>query len=186
MEFWDVIEKRRSVRLYEDTSVDDSFINQIIICGHKAPSAGNIQPWEFIVVKDKTTKRQIVDTTYVSNNYESPTRQEWLMNAPVFIVVVVNKEKSFQKYGEKALRTLIYLDCSACIENMILAAINIGLATCYISGFRETELSRVLDLPKNYETIGFISLGYQKGTAVIKPKSDLNIKIHYERFSKSV
>lgn len=184
MEFLEVIENRKSIRAYEKKEVSDELIRKIIECGHKAPTAGNLQPWEFIIVKNNENKRKIVNTTFVGNNFDGSIRQEWLMTAPVFIVVVANKERSEKKYGEKALKTLIYLDCSACIENMLLAAVNFRLASCYISGFREEELAKVLELPAGYEVIGFLPIGYQKGKAVSRPKLEVNTLIYKEKFQK--
>ncbi len=184
MDFLKVIEKRRSIRAYMDKMPSDEDVLSIIQCGHRAPTGGNIQPWEFIIIKDQEVKRAVVDTTYVGNDYDGLRHQEWIMQAPVIIAVLANKSKSYARYGEKALESLIYLDCSACIENMLLAAVNLGLGSCYISGFREDELAKALKLPENYKRIAFLPLGYQKGDAVINPKADISNIIHYDFFQE--
>ncbi len=180
MEFSQVIKNRVSVRKYLTTDISDSQLYYILECGHSAPTAGNIQPWEFIIVKDLEQKDRIVKTTYVGNQRYSLAHQDWLLNAPVFVVVCANKERVTARYGEKNMKKIIYLDCSACIENMLLAAVDLNLGSCYISGFREEELSEVLKLPPYLEPIGFIPIGYCDGKTNKRPKFSLNRVIHYD------
>jgi len=78
MEFDKVIKDRVSIRKYQKRNIDDSQLNYILECGHAAPTAGNVQPWEFIVVRDVAIKRKIVDTTYVGNQKNVSKHQEWL------------------------------------------------------------------------------------------------------------
>jgi nitroreductase len=182
LDFKDVVNSRRSIRTYIDKDISDELIYKILEYGHSAPSAGNIQPWEFIIVKSEEIKNKIVDTTFIGNNENGIKKQDWMLSAPVFIVICGNKKKSYDRYGKKALETLIYLDVSACIENMILGAVDLGLASCYVSGFREKDLSRVLNLPETHEVIGILPIGYSSEVCFSRPKIDLNEIIHHEQF----
>jgi len=183
MEFDKVIKDRVSIRKYQKRNIDDSQLNYILECGHAAPTAGNVQPWEFIVVRDVAIKRKIVDTTYVGNQKNVSKHQEWLMEAPVFIIVCANKDKIVTKYGEESMKKLIYLDCSASVENMLLAAVNLNLGSCYISGFRENELSQVLQLPSSLEVIAFIPIGYIEATAIRRIKRPLTEVVHRDFYN---
>jgi len=182
MDFDQVIAKRRSIRAYQAKEVPESLITKLLEYGHQAPSAGNLTPWEFIVVRDEQNKRRIVDTTFRGNQFDGEAHQEWLMQAPVFIVVIVNKAKSAARYHDKALKTLVYLDSSACIENMLLGAVNLGLASCYISGFREPELRAVLGLPDSHEVVAFLPIGYGATEGQMRPRTPLKDLIHHETF----
>lgn len=183
MKFDKVIARRRSVRSYEDRNIDDDMITLLLAYGHQAPSAGNLHPWEFIVVRDRAQRRRIVDTTFRGNDFDGTAHQEWLMEAPVLIVVVANRARSAARYGEKALKSLIYLDCSACIENILLGAVNLGLASCYVSGFREAELREVLGLPDTHEAIAVLPVGFGAVEGQARPKPPLADLVHYEHFS---
>lgn len=183
MEFQNVIFNRRSIRTFLDEKVSDEQIYRLLEFGHAAPSAGNIQPWEFIIVKDEDNKKAIVETTFIGNNMIDGKPQEWILKAPVIIVVVANKQKSYERYGKIALETLIYLDCSACIENMLLGAVELGLASCYVSGFRKDELSKVLKLPETHEPIAILPIGYSNDVSLKRPKVKLDEIIHCEVFS---
>jgi nitroreductase len=183
MDFDDVVAKRRSIRSYEDRDVPEEMINQLLAYGHQAPTAGNLQPWEFIVVRDAEQRRRVVETTFRGNQVHGDAHQDWLMEAPVFIVVVADKEKSAARYGDKALKTLIYLDCSACVENILLGAVNLDLASCYISGFREPELRTVLGVPESHEVVAFLPVGYGADEGQQRPKVPLNLVVHRDTYS---
>lgn len=183
MEFSEVVNKRKSVRSYTSEDVPDDLIIRILEDGHSAPTAGNVRPWEFVVVRDAANRRQIVESTYPGNREDSVKTQSWIMEAPVIIVVVCSRKMMRDKYGSKGVQKYIYLDCSACIENMLLSAVSMGLASCYISGFREAELGRRLDLPPDYEVIGLMPVGYEKGAAVGRYREPLENVIHFEKFN---
>jgi nitroreductase len=182
MNFETIVMTRRSVRAYQDRDVSDAIVKKLLDYGHAAPTAGNLHPWEFIVVREPENRQAMVNCTFRGNDEHGTAHQDWLMQAPVLIAVVVNKARSAARYGDKALKTLIYLDSSACIENMLLGAVSLGLASCYISGFREPELNRVLGLPADYEAVALLPIGYgaEKGRA--RPKPALEELVHYETF----
>jgi len=183
MEFDKIIKNRISIRKYQKRNIDESQLNYILKCGHAAPTAGNVQPWEFIVVEDTAMKRKIVDTTYVGNQKNASKHQEWLMDAPVFIIVCANKDRVVAKYGEESMKKLIYLDCSASVENMLLAAVDLNLGSCYISGFRENELSQVLELSSLLEVIAFIPIGYVEDTTIRRVKRPLSEVVHRDFYN---
>ena len=125
-----------------------------------------------------------MDTTFIGNNEINGKPQEWMFSAPVFIVVCGNRDKVKKRYGETSLESLIYLDTSACVENMLLGAVYLGLASCYVSGFKKEELSEVLHLPEYYEPIAILPIGYTGEVCFKRPKIDIQNIIHFETFSK--
>lgn len=182
MDFLDVIKSRKSVRSYEAQPIDPDILNEILECGRLAPTGGNLQPWEFIVVTGEATRRKMVDTTYRANSFDLSKHQDWLMGAPVLIAVAAHRVRAVARYGNVNAGALVYQDCAACIENMLLAAVNYGLGACYIYGFMEPLLANVLNLSPEYEALAFISLGYPKGEPVAKPKRPLAEMVHYDQF----
>lgn len=182
MEFLKVVERRTSVRTFTEKEVADDLIFQILSCGHKAPTAGNLQPWEFIIIKNPSLKQEIVKTTFVGNNEQSKKTQTWMLNASVFIIVCADVERSEARYGNKAAESLVYLDCSACVENMLLAIVDLHLASCYVSGFRESDLTSVLGLPSGVIPVAIIPIGYPAGQTEKRKKVQLESVIHYETF----
>jgi nitroreductase len=161
MDFFDVVRARRSVRSYLPDPPAESLIRQVLEAGMLAPSAGNRQPWEFIIVRDdQELKKAIVQTTYRGNSWQNGLHQDWLLQAPVLIVVCGNVERSAARYGWEHAHKILYQDTAACIENMLLAATALGLASCWIGGYDMVALMNLLKLPPMVPPVGFLPLGY--------------------------
>ena len=185
MDVLEAIKSRRSVRSYQpDKPVPPEAVQEILACGHAAPTGGNIQPWEFIVVTDAGLRQKIMETTYRGNSFDLSNHQTWIADAPVLIVVLGNRSQIAARYGQKEAAAAIYMDCSACIENMLLAALSFGLGACYISGFFEKLLASLLKVPATHQVVGFVTLGYAKGQVVQKPKEPLAAKVSYEYYGQ--
>ena len=183
MNLKEVILKRTSVRAFKDTEVPDELIMEVLENGNLAPTAGNVQPWEFILVKNQRNKERIVETTYIGAEIKSGNTQDWMLNAPIFIIVCGNKKSVIKKYGEDGAENLLYQDCSVCIENMLLTIVDIGLASCCVSGFKPKELSQVLELPAHILPIAILPIGYSGTIKEKRPeKIDVQSKIHYETY----
>jgi nitroreductase len=151
MDVFEAIAKRRSIRKYQDKDVDDRLIGVLLWAAAQAPSAGNLQEWRFIVVRDKKTKELL---------YNAALRQDHIKEAPVLIVVAADLEIQGLKYGKRGELVYALLDCAAAIENMLLAATSIGLATCWISAFDEEDVKNILRLPDFIRPIAIITVGY--------------------------
>jgi nitroreductase len=169
--FFDVVFAQRACREYADTPVDDETIELILRAGTHAPSAENKQPWEFIVVRDAGAQTVIHDLTEASwvaaGRAWSETRipPELLKEvdygiagggyrtAPVLVVVCVDLERG--------MRATIGSSIFPCVQNMLLAATALGLAsalTTLVTGVG--ELPTLLALPESVEPTAVIPLGY--------------------------
>lgn len=162
MELDQVLKNRRSIRKYRPKDVDEKDINMILEAGLKAPSAGNLQPWRFIVTYNKKMINQAVDTTYRGGNIDSDNNQDWIREVPVIILACIDYTDSLDKYGEHGKKAAIQ-DVSAAVENMILKVVDLGLASCWISGFRERELREVFKVPQHMDILAFLPVGYNDG-----------------------
>ncbi|MDK2799233.1 MAG: hypothetical protein PWQ70_852 [Clostridiales bacterium] len=152
MEVIEAIKTRRSIRKYDSRrEVEDTVIRKIIECAAWAPSAHNKQPWKFIIFRDQDKKQKIAD------------RSKWakfLPEAPVGIVVVADFSYSRPVKEEKALRYYCIQDSAAAIQNLLLAAWNFGLGTCWIGDFNENQLREMFAIPLGLNAVGIIALGY--------------------------
>jgi len=161
MDFFDVVAARRSVRSYKPDMPADDLINKVLQAGMMAPTAGNKQPWEFIVIqKDQTLKEAIVKTTYRGNSWLNGQPQAWLLEAPLLIVVCGNVQRCAARYGWEHASKLLYQDTAAAIENMLLAATALGLASCWIGGYDMVALMNLLKLPELIPPLAILPLGY--------------------------
>jgi len=151
MEVFECIVTRRSVRNYEKKDVPNELIGQLLEAAVRAPSAGNIQPWEFIVVKDLVIKKELASAALKQRHVET---------APVVIVVLVNPEKSADRYGERGKSLYCIQDTAAAIENILLTAHSLGLGACWVCSFENDEIKKILNIPQKLKPVGLITLGF--------------------------
>ncbi|MEM5777519.1 MAG: nitroreductase family protein [Candidatus Aenigmatarchaeota archaeon] len=151
MELFDALESRVNVKVYDKRDVPEELIAQILYAGTLAASAGDIQPWEFIVVKDKKTK---IDISVAC------LRQKHVEDAPLVIVVCANLEKIALKFGERGKNLYAIQDTGAAIQNMLLAAHDLGLGASWVHAFEEEEIKRILKIPNKLRPVGVLAIGF--------------------------
>ena len=153
MEVFESIISRHSVRSYEKKDVPNELIGQILEAAVRAPSAGNVQPWEFIVVKDIELKRELASVALEQRHVEE---------APVVIVVCADPGKSADKYGERGKSLYCIQDTAAAIENMLLVANSLGLGTCWVGAFEEDKVKNILNIPQKLKPVALITIGFPR------------------------
>lgn len=157
----EAIRQRRSIRSFRDEAVPDELVQSIIEAGTWAPSAGNMQAWEFVIVKDEDAKQKLVSTTDAGTTARAGIEtQVWINDAPVVVVVCYDVKRMTARYGTKGRELLTKLDCMGCVQNMLLAATHYGLGSCCVVGFDPEALKHVLDIPKELTPLLLVPLGY--------------------------
>jgi nitroreductase len=151
MNIFDCIFNRRSTRSFKPDEVDDKLIGVMLHAAIHAPSAGNTQEWQFIVVKDKETREKIANAAL---------NQTFVAEAPVLIVVCIDKEKIKLRYGERGETLYGVQDTANAITLMMMAAEALGLNTCWIGAFDEEKIDYILDIPTQVRPVSIISVGY--------------------------
>ena len=172
-----IIKSRRSVRSFKNTRIPVEIVKRVIEAGCWAPSGGNLQPWEFIVVTDPNVKESVVKTTYSGFDVNSEP-QWWLLQAPVLIVACVNTKVPKARYGDLGVFVAM-LDVAMAVENILLEATSLGLGTCVVAGFREDELKRALRIPKHVRPLLIIALGYPERVPSAPSKRPVDSVIHF-------
>jgi nitroreductase len=161
MNVLDAIHTRRSIRDFTGEPVKDELIMQIIEAGTWAPSSGNMQAWEFVVVKDPEARRTLVATTDAGIvSRAGVTTQQWIQHAPVVIVVCYDVKRMTARYGQKGRDLLTHLDCMGCVQNMLLAATHFGLGACCIVGFNPQALKLALPIPAEITPFLLVAVGH--------------------------
>ncbi len=139
MEFKKVAEKRRSVRSFKDKDIPKKDIKEIIEIGHMAPSAGNRQARDFIVIKDEKKKKGLAKSAY---------GQSFIAEVPWVIVVCANEERSAERYGDRGRKLYSIQDATAAVQNMLLAVVDKGYGTVWVGAFEEEKVTEQLDIPE--------------------------------------
>jgi nitroreductase len=170
---FEAIKSRRSVRAFTREDVSKEEVEKLIDAARWAPSAGNIQPWEFIVVRKPEIKRRLSIAAL---------RQTFIEEAPVVIVVCANQMRSGRGYGARGVNLYCLQDTAAAIQNMLLAACALGLATCWVGAFREEEAKKALNLPEGVRPIAIIPVGHPAEKPLGRSRRPLSEIIHYETY----
>lgn len=164
MDAMDAIKGRRSVRAYEARPVPAELIEQIIDAARLAPTANNLQPWEFIVITEPDARRKIADLT------------DWgkfIADSGACVAVYAKPVKHYLEDG------------SAAIENILVAAHALGLGTCWVAGYGKDygePIGKMLGVPDGYKLVGLISLGYPAERPAAHDKRDLSDVLHWEKY----
>ncbi len=173
MEIIEAIKTRTSVRNYRTTPIPDSLVKEIIEAAIQAPSAGNTQDWEFLVVKNAKTKQELAGAAF---------NQEFVAKAPLIIVVCSNLDRISDAYGSRGVSLYSIQDTSAAIENLLLAAWSRGLGSCWIGAFNEEKAKDALILPTKVRPLAIITLGYPLSIPTKPRRRDLKDVIHLEKW----
>jgi nitroreductase len=152
-DLFEVIKKRRSERHFKPDPVPDETVMRIMECGLRAPSAGNMQPWQFIIVKNPELKADLAEAAF---------GQKFVQDAPVVIVVLADPGRSVGRYGKRGTDLYCIQDTAAAVQNMLLAVVAFGLGACWVGAFDEEAASRVLELPGHLRPVAMIPIGYTK------------------------
>jgi len=173
MDVLDAIKGRRSVRAFKSKDVPPEIVGKLIDAARWAPSAGNIQPWEFIIVRKPEIKRRLV---------EAALDQTFIEEAPVVIVVCADESRSSEGYGVRGETLYCIQDTAAAIQNIILAAYSLGLGSCWIGAFREEEAREILKVPRGIRPVAIVPVGYPAEAPLPPSKRPINKIAHYETF----
>lgn len=156
MEFSEVIAKRRSVRHFNNKlEVSDADIRALLEAGVAAPTAGNIQPWRFTVVRSLAARERLAEAL----------RQRWATAAPVVIVMAVDPRPCAARYGDRGEFLYAIQDTAAAVENILLTAVDRGLASCWIGAFDEKAVRESLGMPEPLTPVAILPVGYSAESA---------------------
>jgi 5,6-dimethylbenzimidazole synthase len=199
-DFRALVEQRRSIRGYDESrEVSEELINLILDCARWAPSGGNGQPWEFIVVRDRQVRHKIAD--YYLKQMEQKREMDLAVrgtakmtgdgfrHAPVHVVVLgdprVKESYPIRTKLEKAESHFITGLANATLL-MHLAATSLGLASQYVSDanspYMETMLKVLLEIPEPLRIYHLVPIGYAKSQIAAPPRRSLEEITHYEKY----
>jgi nitroreductase len=148
MQTLEAINARKSIRRYLDTPVEKETIQALLEAAILAPSAANKQCWRFVAVTDKEIIAGLAKYNMTFNG--------WLKDAPAVIVVCADPKESTD------LNELPYYmwDAALAMHNLVLAATDMGLGTCYLAAYKEDKVKELLGIPDNIRVVCMTPLGY--------------------------
>lgn len=165
MSLVDVVLSRRSIRRYEEKKVPRDVLEKILEAGRLAPSAGNRQPWHFIVVTDDEIKQKL-----------SHRKWTWFVKDSAFTVVGCGYT------GDAYSRRKSTIDTAIALQNMVIAALALGVGSCWIGDFEQKEVKKLFNIPQDWKVIALVSFGYPTEQPESKRRKPLEEIVSYDKF----
>lgn len=167
----EVIYSRKSVRAFTGENIGQELLDEIVKAGMAAPSAVNMQPWEFVIIRDRAMLDRLGDgLPYAKMIYK----------AAAAAIVCMDPAKAHDKMLEYAV-----IDASCAAQNILLAAEALGLGACWTAAYprqdRMVYVRRCLGIPEHILPLAVIPIGVPDGTEQPKDKYKPE-KIHRERW----
>ncbi len=169
-----VVKRRSMIRAYKSDPVPEGKIQRLLKYAVHAPSAGNLQPWEFIVVKSPETRAKLAKAAF---------DQTSIATAPVIIATCADIQRAGSKYGARgSFYSLV--DTAFASLLILLGAVEQGLGACFVGSYDPDEVTKLFALPEHVRPVGLITIGYpaesprKPGT----PKLELSKLVHTEKW----
>lgn len=167
----EAIQKRRSVRSYQQKSISEKQLRKVLEAARLAPSASNRQPWKFVVVRDEEKRKKLATAA---------AHQSFVGEAPVVIAAVALNPDHVMRCEVPSYP----IDLAIAVDHITLAAVEEGLGTCWIGAFYQDEVKNILDIPDQYTVVALLPLGYPDDTPKKKSRKSLEKIVCYESFEE--
>lgn len=168
-EFQGFLTSRSSVRAYTPESLSEEDISYILDCAGTAPSAGNLEAWDVVVVTDDGARLELKDAAF---------EQEHIRQAAAVLVVCANYIRSMSRYGERGILYAVQ-DATIACTYMMLAAHARQLHSCWTGAFDEEEVRKILGLPQHVRPVALLAVG--RGQAPVALTERLPVAEHIHR-----
>jgi nitroreductase len=177
LDFFETIRQRRSIRKYTSDPIPQEHLTQILETARLAPSAGNYQPWKFVVVRDSKTIKQLVIAA---------RKQQFLANAAAIIIAFADANVYLppppREPGVLMIPPCFEIDVMIAVEHLVLAATALGYGSCWVGAFNESEVKKVVGIPERMKIVALISLGIAAENPTPPSRKPLSEIVYYEKY----
>ncbi len=151
MNVLEAINARQSIRAYQSRPVEPEKLEAVLSAANRAASAANLQAYHIYVVRDDARKQALA---------AAAAGQKFLASAPVVLVFAVEPARSAAKYGPRGEQIYCLQDACAAVGNAMLAAVELGLGSCWVDAVNEDLAGQALGLPAGRRAAVILPLGY--------------------------
>jgi nitroreductase len=169
VEFFEALRMRRSVRAYEDRPVEEEKLQRILAAANSAPSAGNLQAYEILVVRAKTMKEALA---------QASCNQTFIAQAPVLLVFCAHPRRSEVKYGQTGGDFFALQDATIACAYSELAAAALGLGTVWIGALDAPKVIQITGIPPAWKPISLLPIGYRAQMPTPTSRRHLDHLVH--------
>jgi nitroreductase len=175
MDFFEAVKSRRAIRAFQNRPVDEEKMNRIIEAVNLAPSAGDLQAYEIVVVKDSRCKRELA---------KAAGGQSFVSEAPVCLVFLAYPERSSRKYGRRGSGLYCIQDATIAAAYAQLVVTALGLASTWVGAFDEGAVAKVVEASRSKRPIAILPIGYGRETPEITPRRRISEIVSSEASGK--
>ena len=195
MEFDNVILTRRSVRKFSSAPVPEEYIIELLEAARLAPSGLNIQPWRFVVVKDKSVREQLATATPSRMVAEAPlvivcfvdnrtmgsvqTRINELQDVGAFAGTYFEGKSAEEFFANKNvnefwIKSNLAFNAAIGIEHIVLKAVDLGLSSCWVGSFDLKRVRDIVEIDSQYDVIALLPIGYAEKMPTQRPRLSMD------------
>ncbi|HDN02092.1 MAG TPA: nitroreductase [Candidatus Bathyarchaeota archaeon] len=177
MDFWEVLSVRRSVRSYSRKTVPEDYICQILEALNTAPSAGDLQAYDVVVVKDPEVRLKLARASY---------GQMFIHEAPVSMVFLANPLRSARRYGDRGRRLYSVQDATIAATFAMLAATSLGLGTCWVGALDDERVAAAVGTNLDrHRPVAIITVGFPAETPRPTPRRSIEELVSLDSYGES-
>ena len=173
MDVFEAIKSRRSIRAYKKETLPAAIVKKLLEAATFAPSAGNVQPWAFVVATQLHIKQNLSFAAYNQKDVE---------DAPAVIVVCADEKRAEERYGERGTSLYCIQDTAAAVQNLLLAAKAMGLGSCWVGAFKEEQVRKIVSAPVGMKPVALVPIGYSDEEPAARSRRPLDEVVHRETF----
>jgi nitroreductase len=173
MDLLEIIKNRRSIRKFKKQDVTQDITEKLLEAARWAPSAGNVQPWAFVVASTQKMKQSLSTAAFGQKDVEE---------ASIVFVVCADEKLAEQSYGARGKSLFCLQDTAAAVQNILLTAYSLGLGSCWVGAFKEDEVRQVIKAPKEMRPIALIPVGYPNEAPAARSRRPISEIMHKETF----
>ncbi|MHA1799379.1 MAG: nitroreductase family protein [Candidatus Helarchaeota archaeon] len=172
----EIISERRSIRKFKKDRIDEKILIEIIRLATWAPSAGNLQSWDVVLISSQKMKEKLAAAAY---------HQNFIREASHVVIVCANLLRTARIYGERGATLYAYQDTAAFIENLLLLIHSNGWGAVWIGAFDEMEISKCINTieEEGIRPVAIIPIGIPNETPRAPKRLPLSSILHLEKYN---
>ncbi|MCS6859843.1 MAG: nitroreductase family protein [Abditibacteriales bacterium] len=174
MDFFTVLQARRSIRAFHSTPVEEAIVWRIVEAANCAPSAGNLQAYTLVLVRDPQRKRALAKAAW---------EQAFIAQAPVVLVFLADALRSQRRYGQRGATLYAVQDATIACAYAQMAATALGLGSCWVGAFDETAVRSIVGAPPDLRPVAMLPIGYAAESPPPTGRRALHDLVHHEQVS---
>jgi nitroreductase len=170
MDYFELIQTRRSIRSFARKPVEEAKLQRILEAARQAPTAGNLQAYEIYVAQSAEVRSALA---------AAALSQEFIRQAPVALVFCAFPRRSSARYGDRGARLYALQDATIACTFAMLAAAALGLGTVWVGAFRDEEVWKAIGSPRDQHPIAILPVGYPAESPAPTDRRPLKEFVHW-------